>query len=200
MGKITKQSRIVPAAINIQGKTSWDSRLPIVSSVPNNTNAIGAPVLALQDLPNSVHSFMECPICKHLESNSSKYFQLHDLDKTHTCFFCKKARAIKLWRCTCNALWHTCAVHSRVESRKRSLHEGSNTATGKPSSKPRGASTKIALSATAPYRAILDGDLKRGAKRKAGEVLCDIDLGPCQPKPPPVLHLGPVLRKRFYGY
>ena len=161
-------------------------------------STLGAPVLALQDLPNSVHSFMECPTCKHLESSSPKYFQLLNPDKTHTCLFCKKTRPIKLWKCSCSTLWHTCADHSRVDCRKRLLHDGSNTATGKPSSKPRRA--QPALSATAPYQAILDDDLERGSKRKVDEALRDIDLGPCLPKPPSAFHLGPILRKRFYGY
>ena len=63
---------------------------------------------------------------------------------------------------------------------------------------PTGKLTALSVSAT--YQEILDDDIRKSTKRKAGEALCDIDLGPCRPKPPPTLHLGPILKKRFYGY
>ena len=68
------------------------------------------------------------------------------------------------------------------------------------SSKPRHAGNKATLSATASYQEILDDDIKLSTKRKADEALGDVDLGPRLPKPPSVLHLGPILKKRLYGY
>ena len=170
-----------------------------------NTNTIGDPVLAIQDIPDSGPSLIECPICNRLESYSHKHFQLYDLDKSHICFFCKKARPIKQWKCSCKVFWHTCAAHSRVQCLKRNKHVESITATGKPTSNtskpgPRNKNRKRSLSATASYQEILEDDIKRSAKRKADEALSDMDLGPCQSKPPSVLHLGPILKKRFYGY
>ena len=80
------------------------------------------------------------------------------------------------------------------------MHEGNVTATGKPTSSKRKSESKLALSANAPYQDILADDLKRSAKRKADEALCDIDLGSCRPKPPSVLHRGPISKKRLHGY
>ena len=67
-------------------------------------------------------TFLKCPrsSCSKVEPSSVMNFQYSDLDRPHTCPFCKKASKVRSWQCSCEMPWHLCAQHRHSHSARGS--------------------------------------------------------------------------------
>ena len=102
----------MPHELKLNGKTSWDSTLPVVHNEQDLDNrwdhiAIGS------GPPEATITFFACPRaqCSKVEPSSAKSFQYRDLDILMRCTSCKKGTAVRTWRCACDSPWHICGVH-----------------------------------------------------------------------------------------
>ena len=123
-----------------------------------------------------------------------------DLDCKCKCQVCRYSSAIKLWRCPCNVLWHTCPIHKHcIKVPDRST----------PDIKPIPASKRykktLPSSYLTSYEDMLDEDNFRANRKRKREATNGpkgtrwIHLGHSRWAVVPTSFLGPELLKRFRG-
>ena len=160
----TIPKKLVP--FTYKGKSGWDSRLASYTGSldpPDCDQSSHATVPAHVEVRRVMH-VVQCPDC-HKQSPSQLYkFQYKDLDVKVKCCECLRLSPLKIWKCNCGVMWHTCKVHTCAENveptlKSKTLSKSSIEKTGseKTSSKR--------LLCNAPFEEILDDDLRIEAKR-----------------------------------
>ena len=112
----TIPKKLVP--LTYKGKSGWDSRLASYTGSldpPDCDQSRHATVPAHVEVRRIMH-VVQCPDC-HKQSPSQFYkFQYKDLDVKVKCCECLKLTPLKVWKCNCGVLWHTCEVHACAEN------------------------------------------------------------------------------------
>ena len=154
--------------------------------------------MAVADVQRS----FECPSCKAPESSDCKTFQHHDLDRNHQCLKCGKMNAVKVWKCECNVIWHTCRRHKFARAHDNLSNMQSKPKGPTPSaSNPEERSNKVMKPNFALDRneaeTIETWIPKRGREEQPDGL---INLGEIIHQDVSPRLLGPVLKRRFiYG-
>ena len=119
---ICNKRGILPHPVKLYGKTGWDSTLPKLCNERSLDCRYDANCLSAH-APAGEVSFFKCPCssCSKVEPSSVNDFQYSDLDRPHTCPFCKKVSKVRSWRCTCEMPWHLCVQHRHSHSARDSL-------------------------------------------------------------------------------
>ena len=110
----------MPRPLKLNGKTGWDSTLPIL----NNERRLDCRYHRNQRIdaePVEEVAFFKCPrsSCSKVEPSSAKIFQYRDLDRPHECSFCCKSTQVRTWLCPCDRPWHLCDMHRQFHSGKQ---------------------------------------------------------------------------------
>ena len=204
VGEYMQGSRkLVPHNIKMNGKTGWDSSLPIVNDESDCSNrwdkfAIG------NEPPRETIVYYVCPntVCSKKEPSSAKGFQTYDLDRPMKCPHCKKTTAARKWLCECKVPWFTCGAHrsyhcyDEVKAQKSQKDEPSAT------NKSLHSNTTRKRPLHMEYEEIVAQERKRAKLKKLREEEVrrkrDIELDDV-PHPRVPRLLGPILHKRFRG-
>ena len=159
------------------------------------------------DHPDKVNiAYFQCPRCPHVESSSCVAFQYHDLDVKQLCNACCRKSVVKMWKCECGVIWHSCATHRHRTCRdnnpsmKKPAH-GRTSSNASINDKQPAKRTRVLPPPT--YEQILAEDVEK-AKRKqdaldAGSEEQCITLGFTKHRVIKSNFLGPILKKRFLG-
>ena len=104
--------KLAPHDIKMNGKTGWDSSLPIVNDESTYSNR-WEPFAIGKEPPRKTIVFYVCPnaVCSKREPSSAKGFQPYDFDKLQKCQHCRKTTAARKWLCECKVPWFTCEAH-----------------------------------------------------------------------------------------
>jgi hypothetical protein len=194
--------KILPKELKLKGKAGWDSDLPSMAKPHTSTRETVENRGICLDLPTGA-AFLECPRCNKVESITEKGFQTKDLDKTRRCFHCKKYSAVKNWECGCGTKWHLCSVHGhgRTECNSHQQIGDTRSQPTHPTGKLKGNHSSNSYKEHT-FEDLLDGDVKRAAKRKYSPSGAEQMLTLSSDRRPPALYnirLGPILTKRFRG-
>ena len=91
---------------------------PVTScTTPSTSSSHGSPEDAQIDVIR-----LACPTCAGTADGTREAFCLTKLDQRTWCKHCSKSRFVRLWRCPCGRLWHTCPVHVAELARLRELN------------------------------------------------------------------------------
>ena len=106
---INQQRNVIPTELKLNGKSSWDTTLPINASAEQGKEDWKA--TGPQNDPNGTVAFFRCPNCAHVESCWCKPFQYTDLDNKIKCNGCQTHTKVAVWKCICDRFWHRCPLH-----------------------------------------------------------------------------------------
>ena len=104
--------KLTPHAIKMNGKTGWDSSLPIIKNEAESGDRWEQHNLLLKPLEETIVYYV-CPSaeCLMMEPSSAEAFRHNDLDKKLKCRQCHKTTNARNWSCGCNVPWFACDTH-----------------------------------------------------------------------------------------
>jgi hypothetical protein len=190
--------KLQPHDIKMNGKTGWDSSLPVLNDETHISNRWNQYAIG-NEPPRKNIAFYACPKtdCLKKEPSSAKGFQTHDLDRQQICRHCHRQSAARKWLCACGIPWYTCDTHKTYHC-KSEVRLQSNQ---QPNAMIKSLRSQMLKKRriNMGHEEILAQERKR-AKRKATEGCRsdDIELEDAPPPKVPRL-LGPILQRRFRG-
>ena len=193
--------KLMPHDIKMNGKTGWDSSLPIITNENEYSNKWDQHDLN-HKTPEVNTTFYKCPKaeCLMKEPSTAEAFRPDDLDKQLRCICCHKASPVRKWLCQCDVPWVTCDVHQSYYCKnvKKVIKQIYQKETGKSRNNPRTCMPKRRRNSDS---GICNAKVKRTrtnticeiGKRAVGD---DVELDYI---PPPKIRriLGPIIHSRF---
>jgi hypothetical protein len=192
--------KLTPHAIKMNGKTGWDSSLPIINNEIESGDRWEQHHLFLKT-PEETIVYYECPKpdCLMKEPSSAEAFRPNNLDIKLKCRKCHKTTNARNWTCGCSIPWYTCYTHqtfhccAEVTKQKSQIEpKATNLLRSDMLKRRRNNKEHEDLVADENKKARLDSIRAKGSR--SGSVLLH-DTPP--PKVPRLL--GPILHQRFPG-
>ena len=191
--------KLTPHAIKMNGKTGWDSSLPIIKNETESGDRWEQHNLLLKP-PEETIVFYVCPSadCLMMEPSSAEAFRHNDLDKKLKCRQCHKTTNARNWSCGCNVPWFACDTHQTFHccakvTEQKSQREPKATDLLRPNMLKRKRNKgHEELVADENKRARLNKQRTKGS-RSEDVILIDM------PRPKVPRLLGPILHQRFQG-
>ena len=184
----------------MNGKTGWDSSLPIITNEIESGDKWEQYNLTFKQSEATI-VFYEFPKneCLMKEPSSAEAFRPDDLNKMLKCRQCHKTTYARNWSCGCSIPWFTCDTH-------QTFHCCAKVAKQKSQSEPKATdllrSNLLKRRRTSKEHSELVADENKRAKlctqRNKGSRKNDVILQD-MPHPKVPRLLGPVLHQRFQG-
>ncbi len=190
--------KLTPHVIQMNGKTGWDSSLPIVRNENECSDKWDQHNLN-HKTPEVNTTFYRCPKaeCFMNEPSTAEAFRPNDLDKQVRCIRCHRTSPARKWLCQCNVPWVTCEVHqtyycNKVIKQKNQKETEKSQVNLRPCVLKRRRNNE-------------SGRNKARSKRARTNMICIIDTGgdgnevELDYMPPPKIRriLGPIIHSRF---
>ena len=192
--------KLLPHVIKMNGKTGWDSSLPVIK----DENELGGRWeqfdLSLRTFEETI-VFYVCPKadCLMKEPSSAEAFRPNDFNKQLRCRQCHKTTPARKWLCGCNIPWYTCDMHQTYHccakvTKQKSQDEPKATKSLRSKMLKRRRTNR-------EHEEMVDDESKRARinkQRTKGSRSEDVILQD-MPHPKVPRLLGPILHERFQG-